>query len=310
MLDFTGPASVTYRVNDNGGATSNTATFAVSVTNVNDAPTAANDNTTTPEETVVTYNVAINDTDIDGTINVATVDLDPGTAAIDNSFTNAAGVWSVATSGLVTFTPVLNFTGPASVSYRVNDNGGATSNTATLTVSVTNVNDAPTAANDNTTTPEETVVTYNVTINDTDIDGSINVATVDLNPGTPAIDNGFTNAAGVWSVATSGVVTFTPVLDFTGPASVSYRVNDNGGATSNTATLTVSVTNVNDAPTAADDNTTTPEETVVTYNVTINDTDIDGSINVATVDLNPGTPAIDNGFTNAAGVWSVATSGL
>ena len=105
-------------------------------------------------------------------------------------------------------------------------------------------------------------------------------------------------------------MTFTPVLDFTGPASVSYRVNDNGGATSNTATLTVSVTNVNDAPTAADDNTTTPEETVVTYNVTINDTDIDGSINVATVDLNPGTPAIDNGFTNAAGVWSVATSGV
>ena len=44
----------------------------------------------------------------------------------------------------MTFTPVLNFTGPASVSYRVNDNGGATSNTATLTVSVTNVNDAPT----------------------------------------------------------------------------------------------------------------------------------------------------------------------
>ena len=94
-------------------------------------------------------------------------------------------------------------------------------------------------------------------------------------------------------------MTFTPVLDFTGPASVSYRVNDNGGATSNTATLTVSVTNVNDAPTAVNDNTTTPEETVVTYNVTINDTDIDGSINAATVDLDPGTGGIQNTFSNA-----------
>ena len=309
-LDFTGPASVSYRVNDNGGATSNTATLTVSVTNVNDAPTAVNDNTTTPEETVVTHNVTSNDTDIDGTINAATVDLDPGTGGIQNTFSNAGGSWSVASSGVVTFTPALDFTGPASVSYRVNDNGGATSNTATLTVSVTNVNDAPTAVNDNTTTPEETVVTHNVTSNDTDIDGTINAATVDLDPGTGGIQNTFSNAGGGWSVASSGVVTFTPALDFTGPASVSYRVNDNGGATSNTATLTVSVTNVNDAPTAVNDNTTTPEETVVTHNVTSNDTDIDGTINAATVDLDPGTGGIQNTFSNAGGSWSVASSGV
>ena len=97
--------------------------------------------------------------------------------------------------------------------------------------------------------PEETVVTYNVTSNDTDIDGTINAATVDLDPGTGGIQNTFSNAGGSWSVASSGVVTFTPVLDFTGPASVSYRVNDNGGATSNTATFSVTVNNVNDPPT-------------------------------------------------------------
>ena len=138
---------------------------------------------------------------MDGTINAATVDLDPGTGGIQNTFSNAAGGWSVASSGVVTFTPALDFTGPASVSYRVNDNGGATSNAATLTVSVTNVNDAPTAVNDNTTTPEETVVTYNVTSNDTDMDGTINAATVDLDPGAGGIQNTFSNAAGGWSVA-------------------------------------------------------------------------------------------------------------
>ena len=108
------------------------------------------------------------------------------------------------------------------------------------------------------------------------------------------IQNTFSNAGGSWSVASSGVVTFTPVLDFTGPASVSYRVNDNGGATSNTATFSVTVNAVNDAPTAVNDNTTTPEETVITYNVTSNDTDIDGTINAATVDLDPGTGGIQN----------------
>ena len=66
---------------------------------------AVNDNTTTPEETVITYNVTSNDTDIDGTINAATVDLDPGTGGIQNTFSNAGGSWSVASSGVVTFTP-------------------------------------------------------------------------------------------------------------------------------------------------------------------------------------------------------------
>ena len=65
----------------------------------NDAPTAVNDNTTTPEETVVTYNVTSNDTDTDGSINAASVDLDPATGGIQNNISNAGGSWSAGQPG-------------------------------------------------------------------------------------------------------------------------------------------------------------------------------------------------------------------
>ena len=49
------------------------------------------------------------------------------------------------TNGNLTFTPVANYNGPASITYTVNDNSGATSNVATVSITVTPVNDAPVA---------------------------------------------------------------------------------------------------------------------------------------------------------------------
>ncbi|MCK7460621.1 MAG: cadherin-like domain-containing protein [Sphingobacterium sp.] len=91
--------------------------------------------------------VIANDTDIDGAINAATVDLDPATAGIQSTFTvSGQGTYATAASGIVTFTPVLNYNGIATpVNYTVNDSGGATSNTATITITVTEENDTPVA---------------------------------------------------------------------------------------------------------------------------------------------------------------------
>jgi CshA-type fibril repeat protein len=266
---------------------------------VNNAPVAVNDNTTTAEDTPGAVNVTTNDTDVDGTINVATVDLDPSTAGIQAAFSNAAGSWAVAATGNVTYTPLLNFNGAAIVNYTVNDNNGLASNAGTLTVTVTAVNDAPVAVNDNTTTPEDTPVTMNVTTNDTDVDGTIDAASVDLDPATAGKQITFTNPSGVWDVVPSGVVTYTPALNFNGAAAITYRVTDNNGLVSSTATLSISVTAGNDAPVAVNDNSVTVEDTPVTFNVTTNDTDIDGTINAASVDLDPATGGKQITFTNA-----------
>ena len=90
------------------------------------------------KKTPVTIAVTANDTDADGTINVATVDLDPATTGIQTTFTvTGEGTYTVDVLGIVTFTPVLNYNGVATpVNYTVNDNLGLVSNSATINVIV------------------------------------------------------------------------------------------------------------------------------------------------------------------------------
>src|SRR5882762_8047085 len=102
-------------------------------------PIAQDDSKSTNENTQVTINVIANDADcltdalVGGAVNPATVDLNTSTAGIQNSISTAQGSYSANGSGLVTFTPSLNYSGTASANYTVNDNSGKTSNVATIT---------------------------------------------------------------------------------------------------------------------------------------------------------------------------------
>ena len=245
--------SYTYKVND-GTVDGNTVTVSITINPVNDAPVAGNNSETTNEDTPVTIAVTGNDTDVDGTIDVATVDLDPATTGIQTTFTVVdEGTYTVDALGIVTFTPVLNYNGVATpVNYTVNDNLGLVSNSATINITVDAVNDAPVAVNNSKTTNEDTPVTIAVTVNDTDVDGTIDVATVDLDPATTGIQTTFTVVdEGTYTVDALGIVTFTPVLNYNGVATpVNYTVNDNLGLVSNSATISITVDAVNDAPVA------------------------------------------------------------
>ncbi|NRT17148.1 hypothetical protein HNP99_003527, partial [Flavobacterium sp. 28A] len=91
----------------------------------------------------------------------------------------------------------------------------------------------------------------NVTTNDTDANGNINVATVDLNTAQANRQTTLVVAnQGTWSVDNFGVVTFTPLSTFKGsPTAITYTINDTTPLTSNTATITMNYAPV--APTAA-----------------------------------------------------------
>jgi CshA-type fibril repeat protein len=305
---------ITYNVCDNGTplpALCASATITVTVTPVNDPPVAVNDVATTPEDTPVTFPVTANDTDVDGAINPATLDLDPSTAGVQTTFTVAGQGTFVANpaNGNVTFTPVSNYNGTTTpITYNVCDNGTplpALCASATITVTVTPVNDPPVAVNDVATTPEDTPVTFPVTANDTDVDGAINPATLDLDPSTAGVQTTFTVAGQGTFVANpaNGNVTFTPVSNYNGTTTpITYNVCDNGTplpALCASATITVTVTPVNDPPVAVNDVATTPEDTPVTFPVTANDTDVDGAINPATLDLDPSTAGVQTTFTVA-----------
>ncbi|MES2573888.1 MAG: gliding motility-associated C-terminal domain-containing protein [Bacteroidota bacterium] len=215
-------------------------------------PVAANDVLTITEDPLVpgTINVVTNtpglDTDADGTVNVATVDLDTATAGIQTTYTDAGkGTYTVVATGLVTFVPVSNYNGTSVVSYTVNDNAGNTSNVATLTVTITPANDAPVAVNDNiaTSTANDTDVTIQVAGNDNDtIDGgTINVTSIDLDPLTAGKQSTFTvPAQGTYTANADGTVTFNPLPGFSGAITpITYVIQDNDvpASTSNVATI-------------------------------------------------------------------------
>jgi VCBS repeat-containing protein len=133
-----------------------------------------------------------------------------------------------------------------------------------------NRNDAPVAVGDAFSTAEDTVLTVSapgVLGNDTDPDGDPLTAVLVTGP-----------SHGSLTVNTNGSFTYTPAADFNGSDSFSYRASD-GTLTSNVATAAISVTAVNDAPTAATDAYSTGEDTALTVaapGVLGNDSEPDG----------------------------------
>ncbi len=257
--DFIGTATVSYTVDDNDGGTSNQATISV---RVNAPPVAVDDSKVTQVDTPVTLNFVNNDSDSDGTVDAATIDVDPatpgqqimaivagqGTFTVNYGQTVAAASTNAPVVVTVTFTPEIDFIGTATVSYTVDDNDGGTSNQATISV---RVNAPPVAVDDSAITQINTPVDLHILSNDNDSDGSVSVYSVDLDPATPGqqmthvVDGQGTFSFPPPDVTAAGVrgniVTFTPATDFTGTATASYTVNDDDGAFSNAATITVEV---------------------------------------------------------------------
>ena len=251
--NYHGPDRFTYVVADAGGL-ADTATVEVTVTPVNNAPEAADDQATTLEDEAIEIPVLDNDTDLDGDrLHVQSVSpAQHGTAEVAADGTN------------VSYVPDANYHGPDRFTYVVADAGGL-ADTATVEVTVTPVNDAPEAAADRATTREDEAIEIPVLDNDTDLDGDrLHVQSV-----SPAQHG----AAGVAADGTH--VSYLPDPNYHGPDRFTYVVADAGGL-ADTATVEVTVTPVNDAPEAADDQATTREDEAIEIPVLDNDTDLDG----------------------------------
>src|SRR6476661_2728576 len=297
---FLGNSTLSYTVRDLTGATSAVGTLTVTVFLPNQAPVAQDDDAQTPPATAVTFSVTANDTDADGTINAATVDLDPVAGGRQTTRTVAGqGTFTVDNTGNLTFTPVAGFTGTAACTYIVLDNLGQDSNVASMAVRV-----GPLAVADVLYVLPGDNASVNVLSNDSDANG-LDATSVDLNPAVAGIQTTLSVTAGTYTVDASGTVNFVPAAGFTGTSTTSYLVLDATGAASAAATLTARV-----GPQTADDAATTFQNVAVSLNVTSNDADADG-LNVATVDLNPGVAGRQTTFTVAGqGTFTVNNAGL
>ncbi len=209
-----------YKATDSHGLDSNVATGRITVHGVNDAPVAVDDtfavqrNTT---RTVAVPGVKANDSDADG--DTLTVILVSGTSN---------GTLTLRADGSFTYTPQTNYTGSDTFRYKLND-GSVDSATATVTL---NIGYPPVARNDSVSAVMDTPKVISVLANDNDPDGALDAATVTIV--TPP-------SHGTAVVNASGTITYTPATGYLGGDSLSYKVADNSGFFSNTASVTIQV---------------------------------------------------------------------
>jgi hypothetical protein len=160
-------------------------------------------------------------------------DSDPGGKALSAVLLGAPvnGTLALRADGSFTYTPRANFYGTDSFSYQAT-NGSTASAPATVSLTITFVNQPPVARNDAATTTRGVPVGIAVLANDTDVDGVIVASTVTI-VSSPR--------SGSVSRKVDGTVTYTPKRTFRGTDAFTYRVKDDMGATSGTATVTVQV---------------------------------------------------------------------
>ncbi|MGX5725068.1 retention module-containing protein [Metapseudomonas otitidis] len=311
-------ATFKYQVSD-GTTFSNAATVTINVTAVNDAPVAVDDNLTTAEDTSLTITTMalfgsdgtgpVNDSDVDSasftTIRITQLATDGvlklnGVAVTLNQVISLADI----TAGKLVFVPDGNENGSpyATFQYQVSD-GSLYSNTATVTIAVTPVNDAPVAVNDTFSTNEDTAVTITSAglfgsdgtgpVNDSDIDsGSFTAIRITqlASDGVLKLNGVAVTLNQVISAADidAGKLVFVPDSNENGApyATFQYQVSD-GSAYSNMATVTINVAAVNDAPVAVNDTFSTTEDNAVTITSAglfgsdgtgpVNDSDVDSA---------------------------------
>ena len=250
-LAYTGPATVTMLSKDSSDATASSSIPITVINTANTAPVAANDSATTHANKAVTTYVIGNDFDADG--NVLTI-----TAA---TLTSGLGTFSFA-NGNVTYTPLLNSTGTATISYTISDGRGGTSS-AVLTITVT-ANGTPVAVNDTGTANLNTTVSFDVLANDSDPDGD----TLTISSATR------TSGQGTVSVVADEIEFSSP--NSFGTTVISYTISDGYGGTA-TATLTV-VSGTNSVPVAVNDSANANSGATVSIDALANDTDANNDV--------------------------------
>ncbi|MCK5827539.1 tandem-95 repeat protein, partial [Candidatus Bipolaricaulota bacterium] len=267
--NYFGVDSLTYTISDGHGGTA-TATIAIDVLPINDAPVAQDDTQTMQEGAPVTILVLPNDSDPDGdSLRIESV-TQPSNGTIINS------------GSALVYEPNTGYSGTDTFTYTVADNQGGTS-TARVTVLVNSLNDLPIAQDDSATTDEDLLVVIPILANDSDPDGDFLLIESFTDPLNGSVLNSRTSLSYIPNPGFQGIDTFT------------YTVSDGNGGSAQ-ATVTVSVSEVNEAPIAQDDSAITDEGIAVTILSLLNDSDPDGDPLVIESVMSP-----DNGDVSIVG---------
>ncbi|KZK74535.1 MAG: hypothetical protein A3K90_02100 [Pelodictyon luteolum] len=281
-------ASIGFEVYD--GAAYSEGGYVLSV-DINTLPSSTDDSVTTDED--VAYAFTLEDfgafSDADGDV-LAAVKISTLPTGGTLEYSSDGVAWEtvpldqeISTSdieaGRLRYTPPadLNGTPYTTIGFQVSDGSSYSSSDYTLTVNVTSVNDVPTSTDDSVTTEEDVAVLLAVSDlgSFTDVDGDL-LAGVRITTLPVAGTLEYSSDGTTWTavsdsqeISTSdieaGRLRYTPVADAYGVpyASLGFEVYDGVAYSSSEYTLTLNVSSVNDAPSAADDTVTMDEDTFV-----------------------------------------------
>jgi uncharacterized repeat protein (TIGR01451 family)/MYXO-CTERM domain-containing protein len=279
-----GPHTLQVRAIDVAGNVDPTpATFTWFVDAINEDPNAVDDVLTVEEDRGATIvDVLANDTiapDVGETLTV--------TAVTQPTIGGSVSL----VDGIVRFTPTANFNGTTTFTVTIGDDNGGTA-TSTVTVTVTAVNDAPVViVPASQTIDEDTELTFIAAngnaITAVDVDGdeltvSLTMTNGVLILGDASVATIVAGADGSTAVTLRGSAAaigqaleglrLVPDPDFNGLVNLVVTVSD--GTVSDTASIVLDVTSINDAPVPVDD-TATATVDPIDVDVLANDRDVD-----------------------------------
>ena len=255
---FEGTDNFTFKLND-GVVDSPPATVSINV-RPNLLPVAKSHSVTTPEDTPVQIGLIGSDPDSDQLSYIMISETSHGRLK--------------GTAPNLTYTPDKNFNGSDSFSFKVND-GIEDSTPATVSITVSSVNDPPVANRDTVVTREDTpAVKVDVLANDTDIDNEGRYLYLDTFTVT-AVTQGKNGSV---TINPDGTLSYSPNANFYGSDEFTYSVRDNKGDT-DIAKVNVTVNMLNDAPVIISE----PEITanvgmLFTYDVNASDPDLNDTL--------------------------------
>ena len=313
-LDADDPASdvFTYTLTDENSATA-TATLTINITGVNDTPVAVNDTDSVNEDATVSKtasqdDVLNDDTDADDsaslTVSAIRTGAEDGTGnsgTVGSALTGTYGTLTLNSNGSYTYVADQSAADDLDAGDTANDiftytvSDGTATDTATLIITVTGVNDTPVAVDDTDSVDEDSSVTKlatqdDVLDDDTDADdddpANLTVTKIQPDSGSESnVSSGTTHLSGTSVTGTYGtlVIGSNGAYKYTADQAkadaldagdtetdvFTYTVSD--GTATDTATLTITVTGINDDPVGVDDTDSVNEDETVTKTAAQND---------------------------------------
>ena len=219
------------------------------------------------------------DRDYTGMLSASDSDGDALTYSIIIGPANGRATVSDNATGTFSYRPVEDYTGLDSLIFSVTDS--VLSDIATVSITVTAVNDAPVAVTAAVTTEE-----------DMDYGGLVSAFDIDNDPLTYSLLTEPSHGTVAITDSSAGTYTYSPKVNYNGSDSFTFTSSD--GTLSDTSKVSITVTAVNDSPVAFAESVTTSEDTK--YSGSVSASDVENDILTYNILTNPsnGTVSITN----------------